>query len=127
MLLTILKIGFYLCFLGITYLALTPVTHAFIPHWSDKLNHILAFFVLAFWADFCHQQKPIIIATLLLTYGIAIEAIQYFVPGRFMSLADIVADAAPLLVYLAVTRWVKPYPKFKAATLGLFGHKTQLR
>lgn len=73
---------------------------AFAP--QDKLNHVLAFIVLAYllaksfdeW-DFWRVQVPV-----LMVYGIAIEVIQAFLPWRTGSIADVLANITGVVIYL---------------------------
>ena len=57
---------------------------------NDKLAHFLVFLVLGIWALYgwrqFHWSRRL--AWLLVFYGIAIEIAQYFVPGRYFSIAD---------------------------------------
>lgn len=84
-----------------TYLATTPVIYPVISDINDKLQHIFAFMVLAFLTDHAFPRQawnwrkfiP------LLVYGLGLEVIQYTVPGRHFSLADLAADGAGLLLY----------------------------
>ncbi len=68
---------------------------------NDKLAHLLVFAGLALlthasWPD---RDFDWLLALPLLAYGATLEGLQYFVPGRFFSWADILADAAGLLLY----------------------------
>ena len=40
----------------------------------------------------------------LMAYGIAIEILQYFIPGRDFSILDMLADASGLLIYFILTK-----------------------
>ncbi len=95
-----------LALLVITYMALTPVPDLLQQSVNDKLGHILAFVLLSFLSHASwprktfgwHHGLP------LLTYGIALECLQYFVPGRYFSFLDMFADAAGIIAYLLVYR-----------------------
>ena len=71
---------------------------------NDKLGHALAFFCLYGLLDFAWQKKAILAwqkYLSLFAYGILIECIQYFLPWRDFSLADMLANGLGLLAYLA--------------------------
>lgn len=98
----ICRLSLCLSLLGISYLAFTPVSHPVMEHLWDKSNHLFAFFVLAGLLDFSfpgtrfNGRKWL----LLLAYGLLIEVVQYFIPNRYFSLLDVVADMAGVLVYV---------------------------
>ncbi len=97
-----------LALLSTTYLAITPVDYPVLSDINDKLQHVFAFLVLAFLADQAFPQRAWNWRKfiLLLAYGLALEIIQYFVPGRFFSLLDLAADALGLLLYgLSLPLW----------------------
>ena len=93
---------FYGTLVAITFLAFLPsqvpevVTHA------DKLNHFIAFLVLAWLFDQAHPQTPSIVVKifLLFCYGLIIEVVQGFIPFRFLSGLDVLANSAGLIFYL---------------------------
>jgi len=68
---------------------------------SDKFYHAVAFLILSFLAgiSFSRPISPFYQPMLLLLYGIAIEVVQYFLPYRSFSIADMVADAGGIFVY----------------------------
>lgn len=81
--------------LSFAHLDAPPLTH------SDKLNHILAFAVLAWLAHGAYPQRRLAVARwgLLLGYGLSIELIQSFLPYREASWLDVAADAVGILCY----------------------------
>ena len=88
---------------AITFLATTSRQIPVIADVNDKLNHILAFFVLAGLTDmsFPEIKFGLLKVLPLLGYGLLIECIQYFIPCREFSLFDVAADGAGLIVYRA--------------------------
>ena len=77
-------------------LALTPTPPQQLSLGWDKLNHLVAFVVLAVcavfgWRDARAAQRAVLLA--LLAYGGAIELLQRHVPGRSAEWADLLADA----------------------------------
>jgi len=81
--------------LGILFLATTPLACPIVSVINDKLNHVAAFFMLAMLTDFSFPETKNRLALLLalLSYGVAIEIIQHFLPWRTFSLLDVAADA----------------------------------
>jgi len=99
-----------LALLIVTWLMLSPaVGQGGIPI-NDKVAHALVFGLLAMLTHASWPERDFDwrLGVPLLAYGIAIEVIQYFVPGRFFSLADILADAAGMGLYLALLPLVLP-------------------
>jgi VanZ family protein len=84
-----------------TYLSTTSRQIPVVAEVNDKLNHMLAFYVLGLLADFAWPGTAFYTrkAFLLLGYGVLIEIIQYFLPYRSFSLFDLGADAFGLLLY----------------------------
>jgi VanZ family protein len=74
---------------------------------ADKLQHLLAFFVLAWllnrsFPDISWGWNQIL---LLFAYGFLIEIIQYFIPYRFFSIWDLVANSVGLILYTLAIHW----------------------
>lgn len=91
-----------LALLIITGMALTPSPGVIQQSVNDKLGHTLAFLVLASlthasWPELKFSWRQIIP---LASYGLAIEITQYFIPNRYFSLLDIVADCAGIGLYM---------------------------
>src|SRR2546422_204746 len=85
----------------VSYLAFTPVHYPVLEHVPDKVNHLAAFFALAFAADFSfpnmeYRWKK---AVPLLAYGLLIEVIQHYLPYRTFELLDLLADGVGLAFY----------------------------
>ena len=87
--------------IAVTWLALTPRPPPLPGTTNDKVNHFVAFVVLAFLFDWAYPRLRLWTGKLplLLAYGLAIEILQAFIPNRDCSLADWLTDAAALLVY----------------------------
>jgi VanZ family protein len=85
----------------VMHLATTQMNYPVVENMNDKVNHILAFYVLGFLADFSFPRKKLGFSKVLplLGFGLFIEVIQYFLPYRSFSLYDLAADAAGLAVY----------------------------
>lgn len=86
---------------GILILAITPLQYPVISGINDKLNHIVAFFVLSLLADLSFPEKNFFPAIFLplMGYGLTIEIIQHVLPYRMFSLFDVAADTLGIGLY----------------------------
>lgn len=93
---------FFIALVAITLLALLPQEQVVISTGWDKSNHLLAFFVLILLLDKSYPELSAwkVKLPLLVVYGMWIEAMQWFMPSRFFSGLDIVADSLGLLLYM---------------------------
>ena len=91
-----------LALLVITSMALTPSPGAVQEAVNDKLGHLMAFTLLALLVHASWPERDFDwrLGLPLLGYGLAIELIQHFIPNRFFSLLDLLADAGGILLYL---------------------------
>ena len=99
------RLGLACALLVVTLLSLSPAAPQPFPFdHGDKLAHLLTFGVLAFLADAGWPEKGLFWYKLLplSLYGAAIEIGQYFVPNRFFSLLDILADVAGVVLYFVL-------------------------
>jgi len=96
----------------VMHLATTKINYPVVENMNDKVNHILAFYVLGLLADFSFPRKKFGLSKVLslLGFGLLIEVIQYFLPYRTFSLYDLGADAAGLAVYWASLPALKHLP-----------------
>lgn len=108
----ILRISLILLALSIAYLSLSPTSTITIS--SDKINHFIAYFVLMTNAGLISvsKGKPLFLAAgLVIFYGGLMEACQYFVPGRFTSFYDFLANLGGVissaLILIAGRGWLK--------------------
>ncbi len=96
------QVALVVCLAVITWFALTsdpPMPGAFAI--SDKLNHIVAFAVLAFLSDNAFPRKsPWHYLIALPAYGMSLELLQYQTGYRHFEFADIAADIFGVLMYL---------------------------
>ncbi len=83
------------------YLATTQQEPSVIDNLNDKVNHVLAFYVLAFLADYSAPKVRFNLSKglAILGYGLLIEVIQYFLPYREFSLFDLAADGVGVAAY----------------------------
>lgn len=101
---------------AILYLATTPDPPPDLARISDKLNHVVAFVVVALLADLSFPERRFSLAkaAAVLAFGIAIEAIQHFLPWREASLLDLVADAAGIALYAAASPFLQRVPLLRS-------------
>ncbi|MGV6827731.1 MAG: VanZ family protein [bacterium] len=84
-----------------TILAITPQPEMIVEDFNDKLGHIIAFVLLAFLTDGAWPGKQLYWqkGLGLFGYGVLLECLQYFVPTRFFSLLDMVANGTGIMLY----------------------------
>ena len=96
----------------VTFLATTALEFTVIPSAYDKINHFVAFLVLALLLDFSfpNSRFNMIKIVSLIAYGFSLEIMQYFLPHRMFSLFDIGADSLGLLAYVLLVPSIKRLP-----------------
>lgn len=96
--------GFIIALLAISVLAMLPSDGVEVTLGWDKLNHLIAFFVLLALLDSSKPSLPIWPGKVLylFIYAWLIELVQAYLPTREFSLLDIVADVAGLYLYIAL-------------------------
>ena len=87
----------------------------FLVNFNDKLNHIVAFLVLAFLLEKAYNIKSIVLNSFfLILIGAFIEFYQlFFVPGRSFSLKDFLADCIGIGVYIVIKKLYEKYRQRK--------------
>lgn len=90
---------------GVCWLAFDPQPPAAATTSLDKLDHALAFAVMAFSARLgWPRARALAPALALLALGALIEIVQLGVPGRSSELADLAADGVGITIGLALQR-----------------------
>lgn len=91
---------FWLFWSACTAMLLLP--GAYVPeiHIWDKLEHASIFLPMVWLGTLGYAQtlRLRVLAVLLQLYGMSIECLQYFVPGRSCSVLDMVADGVGILL-----------------------------
>ena len=111
------RVLFFIALVGVEYLATTSRHIPLVESLWDKFNHFFAFAVLYVLLSFgfvtlrfWHK------AVLLLLFGMQIEIVQSFLPSRYFSLLDVVADSIGIVigavVYVVTLRYL-PRPKIR--------------
>jgi len=108
------QVSFFICLVAIEYLAITTTSIAVVENSWDKLNHLIAFFVLYILIDrgfkiFTTLAK----VCLLFIFALQIEIVQYFIPSRYFSVLDIVADCIGIVIAIGVLSFYEKYIKVK--------------
>lgn len=109
----VLRISLVLLVLSIAYLSLTPKETLTIG--NDKISHFIAYGALMWNIGLLYFERRSAFLTgitLALCYGALIEVAQHFVPGRFMSVNDMFANAGGVLAGVLLT-WISFRPIHK--------------
>lgn len=96
----------------VSYLAIQPSLIPMVDQANDKVKHVLAFATLAGGLSLFWGFRWWCVAAGLLLYGIGIEVAQSFIPGRFASVWDVVADCVGIALGLLVAAAVKISMRF---------------
>jgi len=98
------RFAFFFCLFVITYLAVVPQDQVFVSSGWDKLNHLIAFFVLQGLFEYSYpklslwrQRVPA-----MLFYGIAIELFQMLTPDRYGSWLDILSNCLGIVLFVLI-------------------------
>ena len=102
------QISFFICLIAIEYLATTTTSIPAIENSWDKFNHFIAFITLYILLSLGYQKlidlKKVII---LMIFAIQIEIVQSFIPNRYFSLLDVVADAIGIILGIVVYKFFR--------------------
>ena len=86
--------SFFVILIVITLLSLLPPKSTINLGNQDKISHYIAYFFLTINALLITQKRKHILAIfLVIFYGIIIECLQSFIPGRFPSFNDVIANS----------------------------------
>ena len=99
-----LAVGFWICLLCVVGLAFAPARTPMPSTGSDKLNHMLAFFVLGCLGVAAWPNAARLVAFGLLFVGAGIEVGQSLVSYRSGELLDFVSDAVGVSLAVAALR-----------------------
>ena len=109
-LLTMLKVLFWLCFVALNALALSPAPYLpplEIFDWWDKAQHAIGFGTLAVLAVLAYPGvSKLRIGLMLVALGVLIEVLQHFSGYRFGDWQDAVADGVGVVLGLGLARGV---------------------
>lgn len=88
-----LKITLVIIVLSISYLSLTPSEIVIVG--NDKISHFIGYSALTFNIGllvFPSKRRLLIGMLIAVAFGILIECIQHYIPGRFRSMEDVYAN-----------------------------------
>jgi len=112
---TFFRLLLLICVVSVFFLATTSTSIPVVSHSNDKINHIFAFVVLTFLADMStDRQLPGRVKWVTITifaYGLLIEIVQWQLPYRSFSFADMGADLLGILLYWGVSFIAYPHLK----------------
>ena len=95
----IFQLMFYICLVSIEYLATTTQEIKPLEHTWDKANHFIAFMTLYVLLSLAYRNLSVVTKIiLLLAFGMQIEIVQSFIPGRDFSGLDVVADSVGITI-----------------------------
>ena len=104
-LLKLFRVVFWLCFVGLTCLALSPAPYLpplDIFNWWDKAQHAIGYGTLMASALLAYPKvSKLRLAALLCLHGCLIEVLQYFSGYRFGDWQDALADGVGVMMSLA--------------------------
>jgi VanZ family protein len=85
---------------SVIYLSLTPAPPSVDLPEGDKLEHVLAYGVLMFWFAqiYYRTRSRLLFALGFVLLGIALEFLQSFTETRQFEIADMIADAAGVVL-----------------------------
>ena len=109
------RLCWLLALIIIFWFACIPAPPELMSSFNDKITHFLVFFFLGISAFFLWPNKKgeRQVLFFLAFYGAFIEVVQYYVPGRTLSLFDWIMDIAGLIVAFGLI-------KFKPATFKIY-------
>ncbi len=114
-----LRFIFWLLLGGILAISIMPASDAPTVFADDKLNHILAFFVLSFMARIAWPRiNALVLFVMLALFGGAIEILQFSMGlGRQADWMDFAADVLAILIGTLVGQLINGFRR-KTATSG---------
>ena len=109
----ILRVLLALEFLGIVYLSLKSPQNGVNIQLNDKVGHFIGYGVLSLNTFLVFEFKPlrkgIFLIIGLIGWGVLMEGLQGFVPGREVSGLDIVANSIGVAIGTIVSFWWNRY------------------
>lgn len=107
-----------LAFVAIAYLAVQPSNVTLVDDFNDKSKHILAFFVLTVGLLRYWRLSWASTALALLAFGVGIEVVQSFIPGRTATPWDLVANCIGFALGWASFQFLARADRFKPVPPG---------
>jgi len=106
-------LSFSFVFIGIGILSLIPPSSGIELGEHDKWNHFISYLVLSLnWCLIKSSPKLFFVGLLLCGfYGLSLEYLQGFVPGRVPSLLDASANMGGVVTGFVLYILIKPQPR----------------
>lgn len=102
------KFAFFLSLIFIEYLATTPQSFEIVEKSWDKANHFIAFATLYILLSFGYVRlKTSSKFWLLFAFGFQIELVQSFLPFRYFSFFDILANLIGIFIGIILIKIIK--------------------
>ena len=106
------RVCFILSLVAIEYLATTTIQIKPLEGSWDKLNHFIAFSTLYLLYSLGYKGvSDKIKVSVLIAFGLQIEIVQSFIPNRYFSLLDIVADIIGIAIGLLFYKMIAFAPE----------------
>lgn len=104
----VIRLLFWCVFFIVSFLLLLPGESLPATDFSDKFEHLLAFFILTFLGLLAYPRQRVAMGIGLVIMGCLLEAAQTVIPGRNASGLDAIANAAGVIlgviIHLPFTR-----------------------
>ncbi|MDH3692573.1 MAG: VanZ family protein [Gammaproteobacteria bacterium] len=103
------RIGLVVTLISIGYLSTVQIDHPLVESLNDKVNHIVAFYILSFFADFSFPRWTFSWAKAIpiFAYGALIEIVQFYLPYRTSSFLDLAANGIGILLFVLAIPWLR--------------------
>lgn len=110
---SIFRVLFWLGVAAVSFLSVTT-PQAYLPATDvwDKAQHFLAYAILGGvgWLGYQGRRHMVMLLIGLILMGAGLEAAQAFVPGRFPSVGDVIANSLGALVGLIISHRIWSLP-----------------
>lgn len=115
-----LRFIFWLLLCGILAISIMPATNAPTVFTDDKLNHILAFFVLSSMARIAWPRiNALLLFVMLAVFGGAIEILQFSMGlGRQADWMDFAADVLAIVIGMLIGHLINSFRKKTVTSRG---------
>ena len=97
---------FFVGVIAVAWLSLAPQDAVPEIDLWDKLQHFVAYAVLAFCGGFAFSpgRSELAVSILLVAYGCILELAQVYIPGRSGTIEDALADGLGVMIGMAIVR-----------------------
>ena len=108
-------VAFLLSMLVSLQLSLSPVHTSGGMLVNDKLAHYLGYFVMVMMLDFAYSAGRYLIFKigLIVGYSIVIEVAQNYIPGRDMSIHDLLANGLGVFSFILLLPYIQKFQFYR--------------